>query len=96
VRRAARGREIVSEALAGLPRVTYAPPDGAFYAFFRVDGLGSSKEAAFRLIDEALVGTAPGTAFGAVGEGFVRVCFLRSGEQLGQAMHKIARFIADR
>lgn len=93
VARARRGRDIVSEAFAGTNRVTYAAPDGAFYAFFRVDGLGSSRDASFRLIDEALVGTAPGTAFGSVGEGFVRVCFLRSEESLAEAMHRIVSFI---
>ncbi len=80
--------------LAGNNRVTYAPPDGAFYAFFKVDGLTSSKEAAFRIIDEALVGTAPGTAFGRVGEGYVRVCFLRSEDSLTEAMRRISRFLA--
>lgn len=94
VRRARRGREVVSEVLAGNNRVTYAPPDGAFYAFFKVDGLTSSKEAAFRIIDEALVGTAPGTAFGRVGEGYVRVCFLRSEDSLTEAMRRISRFLA--
>ncbi|WP_420393511.1 pyridoxal phosphate-dependent aminotransferase [Acuticoccus sp.] len=93
IERARVGREVVSEALAGHSRVTYAPPDGAFYAFFKVAGLASSREAAFRLIDEALVGTAPGTAFGANGEGYVRVCFLRSRESLAEAMDRIVRFL---
>ncbi|MBJ3777582.1 pyridoxal phosphate-dependent aminotransferase [Acuticoccus mangrovi] len=93
IERARRGREVVSAAFAGNNRVTFAPPDGAFYAFFRVDGLGSSREAAFRLIDEALVGTAPGTAFGGIGEGFVRICFLRSEDSLTQAMQRITRFL---
>lgn len=93
IARARRGREIVSAAFAGNNRVTYAAPDGAFYAFFRVDGLGSSRDAAFRLIDDALVGTAPGTAFGEVGEGFVRICFLRSEEGLSEAMRRIGRFL---
>ncbi|WP_108658944.1 pyridoxal phosphate-dependent aminotransferase [Acuticoccus kandeliae] len=93
IERARRGREIVSAAFAGNNRVTYVPPAGAFYAFFKVDGLGSSREAAFRIIDEARVGTAPGTAFGAIGEGFVRVCFARSEETLMPAMQRIARFL---
>ena len=93
VERARRGRDIVTEAFAGNNRVTYAAPDGAFYAFFKVEGLGSSEQASFRLIDEALVGTAPGTAFGGNGEGFVRVCFLRSEESLTEAMRRIVRFL---
>ena len=93
VERARRGREVVSEALNGLDRITYAPPDGAFYAFFRVDGLASSREAAFKLIDEAGVGTAPGTAFGGNGEGFVRVCFARSESSLADAMTRLVAFL---
>lgn len=93
VERAREGREIVSAAFAGNNRVTYAPPDGAFYAFFKVAGLESSRKAAFRLIDDALVGTAPGTAFGENGEGYVRVCFLRSRDSLAEAMARIVRFL---
>jgi len=93
VERARRGRELVGEALEGHPRIAYAPPDGAFYAFFKVEGLENSSEAAVRLIDEAGVGTAPGTAFGAAGEGFVRVCHARSADSLAEAMARIVRFL---
>ncbi|MEM7693944.1 MAG: pyridoxal phosphate-dependent aminotransferase [Pseudomonadota bacterium] len=94
VRRAREGRDVVTTALAGNNRVTYAAPDGAFYAFFRVAGLTSAREASFKLIDEAGVGTAPGTAFGANGEGFVRVCFARSADSLSEAMTRLTRFLA--
>lgn len=93
IARAAEGRAIVSEGFAGNNRVTYAPPAGAFYAFFRVAGLSDSTEAAFRLIDEAGVGTAPGTAFGESGEGFVRVCFARSGDSLREAMRRLGHYL---
>ncbi|MCF3936434.1 pyridoxal phosphate-dependent aminotransferase [Acuticoccus sp. M5D2P5] len=93
IARARRGREIVAAAFEGNNRITYASPDGAFYAFFKVEGLGSSREAAFRLIDDARVGTAPGTAFGDTGEGFVRVCFVRSADSLTEAMRRMVRFL---
>jgi len=93
VDRARQGRAIVSEGFAGNNRVTYAAPDGAFYAFFRVAGLPDATEAAFRLIDEAGVGTAPGTAFGAGGDGFVRVCFARSSDSLREAMGRLVHYL---
>lgn len=94
VERARAGRAIVSEAFCGLNRVRYAAPDGAFYAFFKVDGVESSQELAFQLIDEAKVGTAAGTAFGEDAEGFVRICFCRSAESLREAMDRIVTFLA--
>lgn len=93
IARAREGRDIVSAALAGRNRVTFAPPDGAFYAFFKVAGLESSREASHKLIDEAGVGTAPGTAFGANAEGYVRVCFLRSSDSLAEAMRRIVNYL---
>ena len=47
-----------------------------------------------RLIDEANVGLAPGTAFGAGGERFVRLCFARNAEQLETAVARIAAVIS--
>jgi aspartate/methionine/tyrosine aminotransferase len=43
-----------------------------------------------RLIDEANVGMAPGTAFGAGGEPFLRLCFARNPEQLEIAIRRVA------
>ncbi|MEM0908375.1 MAG: aminotransferase class I/II-fold pyridoxal phosphate-dependent enzyme, partial [Pseudomonadota bacterium] len=93
VERARVGREIVSKEFQHHNRVIYTEPAGAFYSFFRVEGLENAKETAFRLIDEAAVGTAPGDAFGSNGDGFVRICFARSPESLGDAMARIGRFL---
>ena len=48
---------------------------------------------AFRLIDEGGVGLAPGTAFGAGGENFLRVCFARNPEHIRQAAESIMRVL---
>ncbi len=45
------------------------------YAFFRVDGVRDSVAFCRRLVREAKLGLAPGSAFGPEGEGFVRWCF---------------------
>jgi aspartate/methionine/tyrosine aminotransferase len=96
VARARRGRDVVTTALAGLNGVRYVPPAGAFYAFFSVDGIGDTMEAALRMVDEAAIGLAPGTAFGPGAEGCFRVCFLRSETPLAEAMQRLANWLRSR
>jgi aspartate/methionine/tyrosine aminotransferase len=94
IERARRGREISCNALAATGRVRFAQPDGAFYLFFTVDGETDTRRLVMRLIDEANVGLAPGTAFGAGGERFVRLCFARNAEQLEAAVGRVASVIS--
>jgi aspartate/methionine/tyrosine aminotransferase len=96
IERARRGREISCHALAATGRVRFAQPEGAFYLFFSVDGETDTRRLVMRLIDEANVGLAPGTAFGAGGEHFVRLCFARNPEQLEDAVGRVASVISNR
>jgi aspartate/methionine/tyrosine aminotransferase len=89
IARAGAGREIVGR-LAGTGLVELPPPSGAFYAFLKIKGASSSRDIAFRLIDEANVGLAPGSAFGEAGEGYLRLCYLRKAEDLEEAVSRIA------
>lgn len=93
--RARAGREIVSTALADVPGVAFAQP-GAFYLFFRVEGVRDSTEFAASLIREADVGLAPGSAFGAGGEGFFRLCFARNADDLTEACARFAGWMRRR
>lgn len=61
--------------LRSMPGVTVPEPDGAFYLFPRIAGLTDSFGFAKRLLLETKVGLAPGVAFGAGGEGSVRICY---------------------
>jgi aspartate/methionine/tyrosine aminotransferase len=88
--RARAGRDIVCRALAATGRCRFAPPAGAFYVFFSVDGETDTRRLALRLIDEAGVGLAPGTAFGAGGDGFLRLCFARNAAELDAAARRLA------
>jgi aspartate/methionine/tyrosine aminotransferase len=88
IRRAAAGRAVVGRLAEG-GRVELPPPAGAFYAFLRVPG--APDDLAFRLVDEANVGLAPGSAFGAGGAGYLRLCFARKREDLEEAVARIAR-----
>jgi aspartate/methionine/tyrosine aminotransferase len=94
IARARRGREIACAGLAATGRVRFAQPDGAFYLFFSVEGETDTRRLVMRLIDEANVGLAPGTAFGAGGERVLRLCFARNAEQLQTAIDRVAGVIS--
>lgn len=87
------GREIVAPALASHPRVAFAPPAAAFYAFFQVDGMDDSLDWCKRLYRETKVGVAPGSAFGPEGEGWIRLCFASSPTRLKTAMDRMLDFL---
>jgi len=96
IERARRGRDLCCEKLGETGRCHFAPPQGAFYLFFSVDGEADTRGLAMRLIDEANVGLAPGTAFGAGGESFLRLCFARNVDQLETAVGRIAATLSAR
>jgi aspartate aminotransferase len=90
----ARGRAVVGEALAGLNGVRYAPPPGAFYAFIGIEGLTDSFAFAKRLVVDHKVAVAPGAAFGAAGEGHLRICFAQSEQRLERAVRRLREGLA--
>jgi aspartate/methionine/tyrosine aminotransferase len=94
VARARRGRDIVCRVLGGTGRCRFAVPQGAFYLFFAVAGETDTRRLALRLIDEARVGLAPGSAFGPSGYGFLRLCFARNAEELETAAQRLAASLA--
>jgi aspartate/methionine/tyrosine aminotransferase len=91
IARARHGRDIVCDGLRATGRVEIPPPTGAFYAFLRIPGVTDSRALTLRLIDDANVGLAPGTAFGAGGEDYLRLCFARRAEDLEEAVDRLAR-----
>ena len=93
VGRCAEARAIMVEGLSRLKGVTVFPPEGAFYLMARVETGEKSLDLAFRLLREAKVGVAPGTAFGPEGEGFIRICFAISPELAREAVARLARVL---
>jgi aspartate/methionine/tyrosine aminotransferase len=87
-------RDFCLAALRQMPGVTVPSPDGAFYLFPKIDGLKDSFSFCRKLLEEARVGLAPGVAFGAGGEGSVRICYAADREILEQAMERLARFLS--
>ena len=85
-----RARDFLVGELARFPGVEVAPPAGAMYAFFRVDGLTDSFAFCKRLVHEARLGLAPGSAFGPEGEGCVRWCFASDEARLAEGVRRLA------
>lgn len=70
-------------------------PFGAFYVFPSIKEFGmSSEEFATRLLQEEKVAVVPGTAFGECGEGFLRISYAYSLEDLKEALGRVERFIS--
>ena len=94
VARAKVNRDLLSDALSAQSRIRFAPPEGAFYLFFGIEGFDDPRRLAYRLVDEAGLGLAPGDAFGAGGEGFLRMCFARSTDQMRTVVERLTTWLA--
>jgi aspartate aminotransferase len=87
-----RRRRLVVDGLRSIEGIECLNPDGAFYAFPRISGLGfeSSTEFSTWLIQEAGVAVTPGSAFGPGGEGHIRISYANSQQVLGEGIERIA------
>jgi hypothetical protein len=88
-----QNRDLCLQALNGMNGVTVPKPDGAFYLFPRIEGLRDSFAFCRRLLEETRVGLAPGVAFGAGGEGSVRICYAAERSILEPAMARLTKFL---
>jgi hypothetical protein len=86
-------RDFLKEVMRQIPGVTVPLADGAFYLFPAIDGLANSFEFCRRLLAEERVGIAPGVAFGAGGEGSVRICYAADMSVLEPAADRISAFL---
>jgi hypothetical protein len=88
-----KNRDYCANALARLPSLDLPRPEGAFYLFPRVRGLKDSFDFCRRLLEETRVGLAPGVAFGAGGEGSIRLCYASELPILRKALERLASFL---
>ncbi|MDQ6707156.1 MAG: aminotransferase class I/II-fold pyridoxal phosphate-dependent enzyme, partial [Acidobacteriota bacterium] len=88
-----RNRDFCLKALRQMRGVIVPKPDGAFYLFPRIEGLADSFGFCKKLLIETRVGIAPGVAFGAGGEGSVRLCYAADMSILEPAMERLAGFL---
>jgi aspartate/methionine/tyrosine aminotransferase len=86
-------RDFCLDALRRMPGVTTPEPDGAFYLFPKIEGLSDSFGFCRRLLEQERVGLAPGVAFGAGGEGSIRICYAADRSVLEPAMERLGRFL---
>ena len=87
-------RDLVVSGMNSLPGVTCEVPLGAFYAFPNVSGTGmSSSEFAERAMVDAGVALLSGTAFGEYGDGYVRISFANSQENLSKAIASLGEML---
>jgi aspartate aminotransferase len=85
-----RRRDALVAGLNALPGVTCRMPQGAFYVFPNVTGTGqSSDELANMLLEEMGVAVLPGTAFGKYGEGYLRLAYCNSLENIERALERM-------
>ena len=91
-----RRRHLVCDGLNAIPGVRCALPEGAFYAFPDISGTGlSSAACAELLIERAGVAVTPGQAFGAAGEGHIRLSFATSDALLAAAVERMRAALAE-
>ncbi|TCT05250.1 pyridoxal phosphate-dependent aminotransferase [Aquabacter spiritensis] len=90
-----RRRHIVVEGLNALPGISCATPKGAFYAFPNVAGTGwgSAKALASALLEEVGVAVIGGPDFGVHGEGYIRLSYANSAENIRKALERMDGFL---
>jgi aspartate/methionine/tyrosine aminotransferase len=89
-----RRRDVLVEGLNQIPGIRCLKPRGAFYVFPNVTGLKrSTKEIADLLLYEAGVATLSGTAFGAYGEGYLRLSYATSLANVRKALERMRRVL---
>ena len=71
-----------------------APPRGAFYAFAKVSQFGNSVEVTEKLLRDALVAVTPGSAFGPNSEGYVRLSYATSRQNIEDGINRIEASLA--
>jgi aspartate/methionine/tyrosine aminotransferase len=90
-------RKVVVAGLNKLPGVSCVVPKGAFYAFPNIKGTGwKAKELANTLLNETGVVTIGGPDFGILGEGYLRLSYANSTENILKALARMGEFLASR
>ncbi len=91
-----RRRKVVVEGLNALPGVTCRTPLGAFYAFPNIKETGwKAKALASALLEDAGVATIGGPDFGILGEGYIRLSYANSTENIQRALARMATFLSE-
>jgi aspartate/methionine/tyrosine aminotransferase len=92
------GKTVVQDWLSTQNRIRWIEPEGAFYGFLHIDGLQNSLDFAIRLVREARVGTAPGSAFSYAGDtqadSYLRICFAQDATRIATGLERLGTAVA--
>ena len=90
-------RNLLVQGLNGIPGVSCQVPQGAFYVYPNVSAFKIPvRQLARRLLDEAGVAVLPGTDFGEFGEGYLRLCYATSPDELNLAIEWMTTFFTEK
>ena len=85
-----RNRKLIVDGLNSIKGFSCHCPKGAFYVFANITGFGmTSVETAEYILEKTHVVTAPGSAFGDGGEGYIRICYASKYEMLSEALARL-------
>lgn len=86
-------RDLIVEGLNNIKGISCIKPKGSFYVFPNIKALGkTSEEVANELLEKAGVITVPGSAFGAQGEGYLRISYANSLDNIKEALNRIEKY----
>ena len=89
-----RRRDTIVAGLRDIPGVNCQKPNGAFYVFPNVKAFGKPVDVlANYILEEAGVALLPGTAFGEMGEGYLRICYATSLTKINEALDRITQVL---
>jgi aspartate aminotransferase len=88
-----RRRDLIVDGLNRLPKVHCLKPQGAFYAFPNVQKTNKSSQEVANLMLDGGVAVLPGSAFGSYGEGYLRVVFANSVENIKRALERMEKVL---
>lgn len=90
----AERRELVVSKVDEIDKLTCKSPEGTFYAFINIKELDDdSMNVVRKLLDEGSVATIPGTAFGEMGEGYIRLSFANSKQKISKGLSRIEEVV---
>jgi aspartate/methionine/tyrosine aminotransferase len=93
IARMRQSRDILCDGLDAVGGVRFARPPGAFYLFCAIEREPDTRRLAFRLVDEAGIGIAPGFAFGTGAEPYIRICFARNPEDMREVTRRLVGWL---
>lgn len=87
-------RKLMGECLESMSEyLDFVWPEGSYFFFPKIKNLKDSEKFCFDMMREAKVAAVPGSAFGAAGEGYIRLCFGRSPEDIKEGMARIKKYL---